>query len=87
MRGIEKIFTVIEVPKKKKANIGTYYLTSEADIQWNTVKVGLEGLNSLGINFVETKGIILSSCGSKTQGERIYGTEDECQYDCITICQ
>jgi len=32
IRGIKKIFTVVEVPEGKKVNIGTYYLTSEADI-------------------------------------------------------
>jgi len=35
---VEKIFTVIEVPGDKKVNIGTFYLTSEIDIWWNTVK-------------------------------------------------
>ena len=35
---MEKIFTVVEVSKEKKVNIGTYYLTGEADIWWNTVK-------------------------------------------------
>jgi len=29
---MEKIFTVVEVPEEKKVNIGTYYLTGEADI-------------------------------------------------------
>jgi len=29
---MEKIFTVVEVSEEKKVNIGTYYLTSEADI-------------------------------------------------------
>jgi len=32
VRGMEKIITVAEVPKEKKVNIGTYYLTSEANI-------------------------------------------------------
>jgi len=40
---MEKIFTVVEVPEKKKVNIGTYYLTNEADIWWNTVKDKLVG--------------------------------------------
>ena len=35
---MEKIFTVVEVPEGKKVNIGTYYLTGEANIWWNTVK-------------------------------------------------
>jgi len=29
---------VVEVPEEKKVNIGTYYLTGEADVWWNTVK-------------------------------------------------
>ena len=38
VRGMEKIFTMVEVPEEKKVNMGTYYLTGEADIWWNTVK-------------------------------------------------
>jgi len=38
IRGMEKIFAVVEVPKNKKVNIGTFYLAGEADIWWNTVK-------------------------------------------------
>jgi len=44
VRRIEKIFTVVEVPEEKKANIGTYNLTSEVDIWWNIVKGRLVGL-------------------------------------------
>ena len=40
---MEKIFTVVEVPEEKRVNIGTYYLTGEADIWWNTVKDKLVG--------------------------------------------
>jgi len=32
VRGMEKIFTVVEVPEEKKVNIGTYYLTGKAYI-------------------------------------------------------
>ena len=42
-REMEKIFTVVEVPEGKKVNIGTCYLTGEADIWWNTVKDKLVG--------------------------------------------
>jgi len=38
IRGMKKIFAVVEVPKDKKVNIGTFYLTKEADIWWNTLK-------------------------------------------------
>ena len=38
IRGMEKIFALVEVPENKKVNIGTFYLTGEADIWWNTVK-------------------------------------------------
>ena len=38
IRGMEKIFTVVEMPKEKKVNIGTFYLTGEADIWWNTIR-------------------------------------------------
>jgi len=43
VRGIEKIFTMVEVPEEKKVNIGTYYLTGEANIWWNIVKGRLVG--------------------------------------------
>ena len=32
IRGIEKIFTVIEVPEEEKVNIWTFYLAGEIDI-------------------------------------------------------
>ena len=32
IKGMEKIFTMVEALEEKKVNIGTYYLTSEADI-------------------------------------------------------
>jgi len=44
IRGMEKIFTVVEVPEEKKVNVGTYYLIGEVDIWWNTVKDKLVGL-------------------------------------------
>ena len=50
VRKIEKIFTVVEVLEEKKVNIGTYYLTGEANIWWNTVKGRLVGLNSPRVN-------------------------------------
>jgi len=43
IRGMEKIFTMVEVPEKKKVNIGTYYLTDEVDIWCNTIKDKLIG--------------------------------------------
>ena len=38
VRGMKKIFTVVEVPEEKKVNIGMSYLTDEADIWWKTIK-------------------------------------------------
>jgi len=32
IREMEKIFTVVEVPEEKKMNIGTYFLSGEANI-------------------------------------------------------
>ena len=40
---MEKIFTVTEVPRDKRMNIGTFYLTGEIDIWWNIVKNRLLG--------------------------------------------
>jgi len=53
VRGMEKIFTVVEVPEEKKINIGTYYLTGEADIWWNTVKGRLVGLEFIWSKFLD----------------------------------
>ena len=38
IRGMEKIFTVFEVPKERKVYINTFYLTGEVDIWCNTLK-------------------------------------------------
>jgi len=38
VRGMEKIFTVIEGPEEKKVDIATFYLIGEADIWWGTMK-------------------------------------------------
>ena len=38
IRGMENIFTVVEVLDEKKVNIRTFYLSGEADIWWNIVK-------------------------------------------------
>ena len=38
IRGMEKVFVVVEVPENKKVNIGTFYLIGEAEIWWNTVR-------------------------------------------------
>ena len=32
VRGMKKIFTMVEVPEEKKVNIGMFYLIGEADI-------------------------------------------------------
>ena len=32
IRGMEKIISIIKVPEEKKVNVGTFYLTIEADI-------------------------------------------------------
>ena len=51
--GMEKIFTVVEVPGDKKVNIGTFYLTGETDIWWNTVKNKLLGPDFTWSRFME----------------------------------
>jgi len=53
VRGMEKIFTMVEVPEEKKVNIGMYYLTSEADIWWNTIKGRLVGPEFIWSKFLE----------------------------------
>ena len=43
IRGMENVFTVVEVPEEKKMNIRTYYLLGEVGIWWNTMKDKLLG--------------------------------------------
>ena len=43
----------IEVPRDKKLNIETFYLTGETDIWWNTVKNKLLGPDFTWSRFVE----------------------------------
>ena len=43
IRGIEKIFAIIEVPQEKKVNIWTFNLSRDIDIWWGTVKDRLVG--------------------------------------------
>ena len=38
LRGMEKVFTIIDVPKEKKVNIETFYLSGEVGISWRMVK-------------------------------------------------
>ena len=49
LREVKKIFTVVEVQEEKKVKIRTFYLTGEDDIWYYIVKVGSQGLNSLGV--------------------------------------
>ena len=53
IRGMEKIFVVVEVPKEKKVNIGTFCLIAEADIWWSTVKDKLQGPELTWMKFLE----------------------------------
>jgi len=40
IRGIEKIFTTVEIPKDKKVAFGTFYLTKEVDFWWKLLRIG-----------------------------------------------
>jgi len=53
IRGMEKIFTVVEAPEEKKVNLGTFYLTGEVDIWWSTVKDKLQGPELTWTKFLE----------------------------------
>lgn len=53
IRGMEKIFTVVEVPEEKKVNRGAFYLAGEADIWWSTVKNKLQGCEFTWAKFLE----------------------------------
>ena len=83
----KKIFIAVEVPKEKKVNIGTYYLTGETDIWWNTVKDKLVGPEFTWSKFLVIEGKILPSCGSKAIGERVYGAKDDWHHDCDAVRQ
>jgi len=49
---MDKIITMVEVPEGKRVNIGTYYLTGETDIWWNTMKDKLVGPEFTRNNFL-----------------------------------
>jgi len=53
VRGMEKTFTVVEIPEEKKVSIGTYYLTGEANIWCNNVKGRLIGPEFTRSKFLE----------------------------------
>jgi len=40
IRGMEKIFTVVEVSEDKKMNIGTFYLIGEAEFGTTLLRIG-----------------------------------------------
>ena len=50
---MQKNFIVIEVPEDKKVNTGMFYLTDEANIQWNTIKNRLLGSDFTWSRFLE----------------------------------
>jgi len=87
IREMEKIFTVVEVPKEKRINIGTYYLTGEADIWWNTMKDKLVGSEFTWNKFLsELRAKFYPVVVQRQKGERVYGVEDEWHHDCDAIC-
>mgnify|MGYP001029154274 CR=1 FL=1 len=53
IRGMEKIFAVIEVPEEKNVNIGTFCRAGEADIWWSTVKGKFQALELTWLEFLE----------------------------------
>jgi len=53
IRGMEKIFTIVEVHDEKKVDIGMFYLIREIYIWWNTVKDRLLGLEFTWNRFLE----------------------------------
>jgi len=53
IRGMDKIFTVADVPYEKKVNIRMFYITGEVDIWWNTVKDKLLGPEFTWSEFLE----------------------------------
>ena len=53
IQGVEKVFTVIEIPGDKRVDIGTFRLTGETDIWWNIVKNRLLGPDFTSSRFVE----------------------------------
>ena len=56
IRGIEKIFAIIEVPQEKKVNIWTFNLSRDIDIWWGTVKDRLVGPEFTRSKFPEELG-------------------------------
>lgn len=56
IKGMENIFTIAKVPDEKKVSIGTFCLTGEADIWWNTMKDRLLGPEFTWNKFLEELG-------------------------------
>ena len=53
IRGMEKIFPVVEVPEVKKVNIRTFYIAGEVDIQWSTMTDQFQGFELTWAIFLE----------------------------------
>jgi len=78
IRGMEKIFVIVEVPENKKVNIGTFYLAGEADIWWNTVKGRWHELELTWAKFTgELRAQFLSNSIAAIKRERVYGIKDD----------
>jgi len=53
IRRMEKIFAIADGLEEKKVNIRTFYLVSEVDICWSTIKDRLQGLKFTWSKFLE----------------------------------
>ena len=53
IRCMEKMFTVIEVPKEKRVDIATFYLIGEANSWWGTMKDDFVGPECTWAKFLD----------------------------------
>jgi len=70
---------VVEVHEEKNVNVGTFDLTAEEDIWWNTVTDKLQGLELTWAKFLDKHRAKFypSNHSSMTEGERICGAKYE----------
>ena len=78
IRGIEKTFAVLQVPEKKKVNVGIFYVVGEVNIQWSTVKDKLQGPDLTWAKLLEQlRAKFYPITIQRQKKERIYGVKDE----------
>ena len=72
---MKKIFIIVEVPEEK-VNTETFYITTEVDIWYNTVKDRPLRPEFTWSKLLRTESQILSNYDPMVEGKRIYKSKD-----------